>query len=233
MRDVDRRRALTLASFLDHYDRLDEHEQKITETRDDRVEGDGDEGEADDAVQLITAHASKGLEFKLVFAVNVSPHGFPDVKKADDSPLELPPEYARSDTPDHKEEQRRLFYVTMTRAEKELVLLAKKKKDRGKSTDYFYEITEDFTEQNVLPLESSEVLEKDDSAMIADPVDLYLATDRNFSPAQARALRRERALREELLELSYAVLRATDERERDRIAGTVRGTGEGDRVGRV
>lgn len=64
-------------------------------------------------VQLMTMHASKGLEFDTVYV--------PDCQEG-----KIP--YARSQTPEEIEEERRMFYVAMTRAKKELYLMAYKGK---------------------------------------------------------------------------------------------------------
>ena len=60
------------------------------------------------AVRLMTLHGSKGLEFPVVFLCGV---------KKDCIPLKAG--HKKTDT----EEERRLFYVGMTRAKEELVLL--------------------------------------------------------------------------------------------------------------
>ncbi|MEL7170148.1 MAG: 3'-5' exonuclease, partial [Bacteroidota bacterium] len=62
----------------------------------------------DNRVTLMTLHASKGLEFKVVFLVGLEEGLFPLAKAAQD-PKEL-------------EEERRLFYVGVTRAEELLQL---------------------------------------------------------------------------------------------------------------
>jgi DNA helicase-2/ATP-dependent DNA helicase PcrA len=59
--------------------------------------------EADDSVKLMTIHASKGLEYKAVFLVGLEEGLFPSQKSL----------YDRDDL----EEERRLFYVAITRAE--------------------------------------------------------------------------------------------------------------------
>jgi DNA helicase-2/ATP-dependent DNA helicase PcrA len=64
--------------------------------------------EADDRVTLMTLHASKGLEFPVVFIVALE-EGL------------LPHERSRADN-DQLEEERRLLFVGMTRAEQELAL---------------------------------------------------------------------------------------------------------------
>ncbi|MDD2284062.1 MAG: exodeoxyribonuclease V subunit gamma [Paludibacter sp.] len=64
---------------------------------------DTDKNADDDKVTLMTVHAAKGLEFKVVFVVGMEEELFPSAF-AMDSPREL-------------EEERRLFYVAITRAE--------------------------------------------------------------------------------------------------------------------
>ena len=69
-------------------------------------EAQGDPNE--DCVQLMTLHSAKGLEFPLVFLVGMEEDLFPHRLSAED--------------PDRLEEERRLCYVGMTRAMRELCL---------------------------------------------------------------------------------------------------------------
>ncbi|MBI3998494.1 MAG: ATP-dependent helicase [Armatimonadetes bacterium] len=78
-----------------------------------------------DGVQVLTVHKAKGLEFPVVFLVNCVADRFPS--RARSEPLELPDDLVRDKevlpTGDsHLQEERRLFYVGMTRAKHRLVL---------------------------------------------------------------------------------------------------------------
>ncbi len=73
------------------------------------------------AVNILTVHSSKGLEFPVVFLVNLTSGRFPTVERREQIPI--PDELIREILPHgdyHMEEERRLFYVGMTRAEDRL-----------------------------------------------------------------------------------------------------------------
>ena len=70
--------------------------------------GDGQADEFEDAVQLMTLHSAKGLEFHAVFMVGVEENLFPH-KMSSDDPVRL-------------EEERRLCYVGITRARQRLFM---------------------------------------------------------------------------------------------------------------
>ena len=69
---------------------------------------DSDEGDSDDKVTLMTIHSAKGLEFPTVFVVGLEENIFPS-PMCTNSMREL-------------EEERRLLYVAITRAEKHCIL---------------------------------------------------------------------------------------------------------------
>jgi DNA helicase-2/ATP-dependent DNA helicase PcrA len=88
---------------IDPEDRLSEFLQSVT------LVSDMDTQEEDqDSITLITLHQAKGLEFPLVFLVGLEEGLLPHIRSFDD--------------PDQIEEERRLFYVGMTRAKERLYI---------------------------------------------------------------------------------------------------------------
>lgn len=81
------------------------------------------EQESGDAVQLMTVHAAKGLEFDYVFVLRLTHRGFPMAPRA--PLLEFPEALMKEELPRgdfHIQEERRLFYVAITRARERLTL---------------------------------------------------------------------------------------------------------------
>ena len=76
-----------------------------------------------DAVQVVSAHNAKGLEFPVVFLVGLAEGRFPLNDRGDELPFPaaLIKEPPTQHNP-HTAEERRLFYVAMTRAKEELYL---------------------------------------------------------------------------------------------------------------
>jgi DNA helicase-2/ATP-dependent DNA helicase PcrA len=77
----------------------------------------------DDAIPVLTVHKAKGLEFPVVFLVGCVEQKFPLRARRDalELPADLLPEAPLGGDP-HLQEERRLFYVAMTRAKEELIL---------------------------------------------------------------------------------------------------------------
>lgn len=91
-----------------------------------------------DRVKLLTSHSSKGLEAPVVFVVGLEEGTFPSY---------------RTETEEEHEEERRLFYVAMTRAEKLLFLTHNRKSYRrgqeinNRPSRYISEIPDEFKHQ--------------------------------------------------------------------------------------
>lgn len=82
---------------------------------------DNDKDEQSDKVTMMTVHAAKGLEFKNVFVVGLEENLFPS-QMAKDNPRAI-------------EEERRLFYVAITRAEENCILTYSKSRFRNGKSD--------------------------------------------------------------------------------------------------
>ncbi len=88
----------------------------------------------ENTISLMTLHSAKGLEFKVVFLVGLEDHILPHEKSVAERGLE---------------EERRLFYVAITRAKKHLFLsMARKRKRYGKDvasnpSRFLFEIPKD------------------------------------------------------------------------------------------
>ena len=98
----------TLPEWLAH---VEEYKHTLQMQRQQRGNGTGDR------VTCLTMHGAKGLEYEVVFVIE-SNEGVTPYKKAG--------------TPEELEEERRLFYVAMTRAKKKLFITYVKEKN-GKS----------------------------------------------------------------------------------------------------
>ncbi|RKY83593.1 hypothetical protein DRQ09_09830, partial [candidate division KSB1 bacterium] len=80
-------------------------------------------------VKLLTVHTAKGLQFDNVFVISLCSRRFPSPGKR--NPIELPVELMKEEIPEgdvNIQEERRLFYVAITRAKKRLFLSAIDKK---------------------------------------------------------------------------------------------------------
>jgi DNA helicase II / ATP-dependent DNA helicase PcrA len=85
------------------------------------------------AVNILTVHSSKGLEFPVVFVVNLVSQRFPTRDRKDQIPV--PEELVKEVAPqgdNNLSEERRLFYVAMTRAKDMLFLSAANYYGEGK-----------------------------------------------------------------------------------------------------
>ncbi|MFA4936892.1 MAG: ATP-dependent DNA helicase [Patescibacteria group bacterium] len=111
----------------------------------------GEEGELPPAweegpemVKVITVHSAKGLEFKYVFIVQLVDRRFPSTERRE--AIVLPTELIKEILPEgdvHLQEERRLFYVAMTRAKRSLYFtyaLDYFGKQKRKPSQFLYEL---------------------------------------------------------------------------------------------
>jgi DNA helicase II / ATP-dependent DNA helicase PcrA len=103
----------SLAAFIEYFDFFLQANGDIAQT----------EESADDAVQLMTVHTAKGMEFDHVFVLSVSEGDFPARPQA--PVLEFPAALMKEEQPQGEfriQEERRLFYVALTRARRLLTI---------------------------------------------------------------------------------------------------------------
>ncbi len=81
-----------------------------------------------EVIKVMTIHGAKGLEFKYVFVVDLVDKRFPTIYRGDKIPIpvDLVKEQLAVSGDFHLEEERRLFYVAITRAKEELYLISAK-----------------------------------------------------------------------------------------------------------
>jgi DNA helicase-2/ATP-dependent DNA helicase PcrA len=105
---------------LHHFVAEFEHEREAGEAG--SLKADAEAGP--EVVNIMTVHASKGLEFPYVFIANLVEQRFPSTSRSEAIPL---PDALLEQLPQadhHLEEERRLFYVALTRAKKRVYLLS-------------------------------------------------------------------------------------------------------------
>ena len=126
--EMDKRhdKRMALSDFLRSVSLAEEYSRKKSENEENR-----------NSVTLLTVHAAKGLEFPNVFLIGLEQKLFPHERSLKDRALP---------------EERRLFYVALTRAKKELILSwchrrkVKQQHMLRKQSQFLLELPEDFTE---------------------------------------------------------------------------------------
>ena len=121
---------------------------------------------AEDGVHFITAHSAKGLEFETVYLLGANADNWESSSSGGYYEFKYP-ETLVSSNKEHKiEDERRLFFVAGTRAEKELFISYSAENDKGKE------------------LESSrfvqEIRESEDQAEIIDNKEINIEDDKLF-----------------------------------------------------
>lgn len=147
---------LSLEDFLQYIDDLNENGLRIPEHE---IQS------SKDAVRLMTAHKSKGLEFEHVFITKcLHKHWGDNAKK---SKLKLPAGLIQNDllndVKERNEDERRLFYVAMTRAKNGLYISYPKLDANGRPVTpslFINEIDETLLERKTLPEMEDEAMER-------------------------------------------------------------------------
>jgi ATP-dependent DNA helicase UvrD/PcrA len=118
------------------------------------------------AVQMMTVHASKGLEFPVVFILSVAARRFPHGEQK--PVIEFPDELRKGPVPPvnlHLAEERRLFYVAMTRACEQLYISSVGAKGK-RSSVFIDDLQSDTVVQgrDISKIDFEETAEKDAAA---------------------------------------------------------------------
>lgn len=156
-----------------------------------------DQSELDDfnAVNILTVHGAKGLEFPVAFLVNLVAQRFPSRNMSDAIPI--PEDLIKemidekiSPEESHIQEERRLFYVGSTRAKEKLYLSAASfygdAKTKKKPSIFLYEIldrdvSEEFNfEKGKVSIDGYE--EKENLSVV--PKEVHIELMKNFSYSQ-------------------------------------------------
>lgn len=145
--ETQRNPRLTIARLLEMLDSMDANRLAVPLN---------DAMQSEKGVQLMTAHASKGLEFSYVFLPDCVKIRWENQQKQHQNQFKYPDTLTFSGEEDALEARRRLFYVAMTRAKAGLFLSSAQLDKDGKplETTRFIAEIEDFihsSTQNVAP----------------------------------------------------------------------------------
>jgi DNA helicase-2/ATP-dependent DNA helicase PcrA len=142
-----------------------------------------------EAVNIMTIHAAKGLEFAYVFLPNLVDKRFPTIERKE--AIELPDKLVKDILPEgdaHLQEERRLLYVAMTRAKQGLFLSGAK--DYGglrikKPSQFLYELglVKDSISQTTKKKESLIIVEKNNKVN-TQPIMTGYQLPKSFSYSQ-------------------------------------------------
>lgn len=153
---INGRRGKTFADFMDYLEILRTHNLFIKKPKNDSKLG---------AVRLMTAHRAKGLEFDNVFIVNASEKSFGNGRGREMLPLIL-----AAKNEDSLDDERRLFYVALTRAKKNIFITYHENDEAGKEilpSIFISEIKPELLEK-LDTKKFEEKIEKDKSVLFAE-----------------------------------------------------------------
>ncbi len=126
-KEADRNPRLTLDRLLDLLKSMDANRIALTVNSGQTA---GANGNA--AVNLLTAHSSKGLEFSKVFLLDCVKDNWEPNNRGNNFQFSFPDTLTLSGEEDAEEARRRLFYVAITRAKESLYISYAAKNDNGK-----------------------------------------------------------------------------------------------------
>ena len=143
-----------LFDFITRLDLLNQHSLGLSQTL---------QSPTDQSISLMTVHSAKGLEFGHVFIINCLDGIWGNGRQKDNLPLPLGIVQTSLDL-DKNEEDRRLFYVALTRAQKQIYIYYPQTKDSGKNatpSQFIFEIDPKNIDSNTdnQPLTSAHLLD--------------------------------------------------------------------------
>lgn len=109
--ETSKSEAIDLFSFLSMIDKMEKFDITIPLLQIDSSAS---------GINLMTAHGSKGLEFDHVFILNATKESW--LEKKGQKGFSIPPTLFRASSSNDEEDERRLFYVSMTRARKHVYI---------------------------------------------------------------------------------------------------------------
>lgn len=120
------------------------------------------------AVNILTVHSSKGLEFDVVFLVNLVAQRFPTRERSEKIPI--PQFFIKEILPTgdyHMQEERRLFYVGLTRAKNLLYLTAANYYGEGKRDRKLSPFLNEVFEKEDLDQKQNKILNQRDDVQLS------------------------------------------------------------------
>ncbi len=144
---------------------------------------------ADNAVQLMTAYGSKGLEFDVVFVLAVQDEVWGMKARGKNNIITLPPNLAIiRNAGSTKDEKKRLFYVAITRAKHSLYLTSYSQNYSGKATEALEFLNESDGKAMALP-SHAQTVQSNDSDVPAIEALQHFWTTRHAEGAHTASLR--------------------------------------------
>lgn len=172
---------------------LDEYKMETESGEEGALNVDPDAGP--ELVKIMTVHAAKGLEFKHVFLVSLVDQRFPTRARSEAIPL--PDGLVQERLPEgdlHLEEERRLFYVALTRARDSLTLSGAEHYGgtRAKKPSAFIEETGFSVPDHSTNIsdEAKRLMPPEDQELSKEPATTFYDLKRRFSFTQLAAFRK-------------------------------------------